>query len=86
MRDTRNYRLLGVALTLLAGGSLLGLPSCEGVLTTINPCATVFEFCDGNDIDLLFADIPDYDLDPTCAIPFLPGCSAGNIYPPYTKP
>ncbi len=76
-------RRLAILMASAASGGivLLSLPSCEAVLTTVNPCATVFEFCDANDIELLFADVPDFDLDPTCTIPFLAGCSAGNIFP-----
>jgi hypothetical protein len=59
------------------------LPSCEGILTTFNPCGTVFGFCSEADLDLLFADIPDFDLDPTCTIPFATGgdCAGGPILP-----
>ena len=46
------------------------LPSCETALTTVNPCGSVFGFCDPQDLDLLFADVPDYDLDPSCTIPY----------------
>jgi hypothetical protein len=55
------------------------LPSCEGLLTTFNPCGNILAFCSEEDIDLLFADIPDFDLDPTCTIPF--GCGNGPILP-----
>lgn len=72
---------MGVACALAGGTTFISLPSCEAILTTVNPCATVFAFCDANDIDLLFADIPDFDLDPTCTIPLLQGCSEGNIFP-----
>ncbi|RJP33903.1 MAG: hypothetical protein C4547_11615 [Phycisphaerales bacterium] len=76
------HRLAAICTVALSGGTLfLSLPSCETTLKTLNPCATVFEFCDANDIELIFADIPDYDLDPTCTIPFLTGCSSGNVIP-----
>lgn len=45
------------------------LPSCRGALTTVNPCGTVFAFCEQSDIDLIFSDIPNWDLDPTCTLP-----------------
>lgn len=55
----------------LGGGTAFGiLPSCETVLTTVNPCGTVFAFCDPYEIEQLFADIPDFEADPTCVIPF----------------
>lgn len=59
------------------------LPSCETLLTTINPCGNILGFCTEEDIDLLFADVPDYDLDPTCTIPFATGggCAGGAILP-----
>ncbi|KAB2940353.1 MAG: hypothetical protein KJ057_03250 [Phycisphaerae bacterium] len=73
---------------MVAGGStvLAWSPSCEGLLTRFNPCSTVLGFCDANDIDLLFTDIPNYELDPTCTIPYLEGCSAGNIFPNDNRP
>lgn len=59
----------------LAAGALMGstfglIPSCEGMLTTFNPCGTVLEFCQPYELDALFGDLPDYSLDPTCTIPF----------------
>ena len=55
----------------LGGGTAFGiLPSCETVLTTVNPCGTVFAFCDPFEIEQLFASIPDFEADPTCVIPF----------------
>lgn len=75
-------RIAALTAVAISGGTLfLSLPSCETTLKTLNPCATVLDFCDANDIELLFADIPDYRLDPTCTIPYLTGCSAGNIIP-----
>lgn len=44
------------------------LPSCSTALTTVNPCGTILT-CLPSDIDLIFSDIPNYDLDPTCTIP-----------------
>ena len=67
------------------GAMLYGsfLPSCESLLTTFNPCGTLLGFCAEEDIDLLFATIPDFDLDPTCTIPFATGngCAGGPILP-----
>ncbi len=45
------------------------LPSCEGVLTTLNPGGTILGAVSAEDIDLLFADVPDWEYDPTCSIP-----------------
>lgn len=68
----RIRRGLAKSLTVAVGGTLFIplLPSCETALTILNPCGSVFGFCDPRDIDLIFADIPDFDLDPTCTIPF----------------
>lgn len=67
---------------LLSTGAMLFqfgfLPSCRGLLTTLNPCGTILGFCSQEDIDFFFADIPDPDLDPTCTIPFR--CN-GPIFP-----
>ena len=55
------------------------LSSCEDILTTFNPCGNIFGFCTEEDIDLLFATIPDYGLDPTCTIPY--ACGTGPLVP-----
>jgi hypothetical protein len=62
----------------------LGVPSCEGLLTTFNPCGTIFGFCQPVDIDRLFADTTDFDRDPTCTVTLgglagLPGCDGVDI-------
>jgi len=67
------------------------IPSCETIATTVNPCGTVLGFCNQEDVDLLFADIPDYELDPTCTIPFYGldpdnagtagGCANTDVFP-----
>ena len=69
--DWKKHRVL-VGLAVLTGctfGSGL-LPSCETALTTVNPCGSIFGFCEPTDMDLLFADVPDFELDPTCTIPY----------------
>ena len=53
-----------------AGAAVFGIPSCQGMLTTFNPCGTVFDFCEPYEIDALFADTSDYTLDPTCSIAY----------------
>ena len=68
------------------------IPSCQGALTTVNPCGSVFAFCEPSDIDLIFSDIPNYELDPTCTLPGFgfgapdtdvptAGCSNQPVYP-----
>ena len=67
-----------VALAIMSAGSLfISIPSCEGVLTTFNPCGTIFAFCEPYEMDALFADIPDFALDPTCAVPYY-GIATGD--------
>jgi hypothetical protein len=64
-------RIIAVVAVVACGGSLMGLlPSCETTLTTFNPCGSIFAFCQPYQVDALFADVPQYDLDPTCSIPF----------------
>ncbi|HUU86084.1 MAG TPA: hypothetical protein VM243_21510 [Phycisphaerae bacterium] len=67
---SRRSRLLIVMAVFACGQVLALLPSCETVLTTANPCGSIFGFCDPIDVDLMFADIPDYSLDPSCSIPY----------------
>ena len=66
----RSPRLTIALAVLLCGQVMALLPSCETVATTVNPCGTIFGFCDPIDVDLMFADIPDFDLDPSCTIPY----------------
>jgi hypothetical protein len=66
----RGMRRALVGCAILAMGTAFQLPSCQGVLTTFNPCGTVFGFCTAEELDALFAPIPDFSLDPTCSIPF----------------
>lgn len=76
-------RRLFVAGALLSAGVFQCglLPSCEGVLTTLNPGGTILGSVSAEDIDLLFTDVPDWEYDPTCTIPgfgFDPG-AAGAV-------
>jgi hypothetical protein len=65
----RSWLLLSTA-ALVCGQVLALLPSCETALTTLNPCGSIFGFCEPTDIDLMFAEVPDFDLDPSCTIPY----------------
>ena len=59
------------------------LPSCDSLLRVVNPCSFL-AFCQEQDIDLLTAgSLPDFELDPTCTIPFAtgPGCAGVPILP-----
>jgi hypothetical protein len=48
---------------------LLGGGTCEWLATRFDPCGTVFANCAPGSFRLAFADVPDYDIDPTCTIP-----------------
>lgn len=69
-RSSINKRRIFIAAGMLIGANLAIFPSCETVATTVNPCGTIFGFCDPTDVDLFFADVPDYALDPSCSIPY----------------
>ena len=70
-RKTKGRTFISLAVLLTGSLAVSGLlPSCETALTTFNPCGSIFGFCEPQDIDLMFADIPDYDLDPSCTIPY----------------
>ena len=87
----RPLRLLVSVAVLTTGTTFLSIPSCEGLLTTVNPCGTIFSFCQPHEIDALFADVPDFSLDPTCSIPFFgvdnpsdaggTGCATIEVFP-----
>lgn len=90
-RLRRGYQRAFVGLAVLsAGTAFLNIPSCQGVLTTFNPCGTVFAFCTAEELDAFFGDFPDWSLDPTCSIPYFGldpanngvagGCSTVNVY------
>ena len=87
MTKSTRIKRWGVMSAVLSGSTMfqLGfLPSCETLATVFNPCGTILGFCEQADLDLLFADgIPDYELDPTCTIPFGTGggCAGGPIFP-----
>ncbi len=58
------------ALSMILTGTAFQIPSCSSFLTVFNPCGTVFAFCNAREIDALFGDVPDFNLDPSCTIPF----------------
>jgi len=80
---SKTQRLM-VALAALTGCIFASgfLPSCETTLTTVNPCGSIFGFCDPIDVELLFADLPDFGRDPSCTIPYFgvnnPGGAGGG--------
>lgn len=82
-RKRRGLRA-GVATLFLGCVFQLGwIPSCEGILTTVELCGTVLGNCQPGTFDLLFADIPDYDVDPTCTIPG--GCGNDPFVDPFVN-
>ncbi len=83
----RRYRILRKALmgatAVLAGGTVLQ-SGCASLAMSVTPCGTVFTFCEPFDqaIQLFqFFDIPDWETDPSCVIPF--GCGDGGLFPPF---
>lgn len=76
-----------VVVSLAMGATVLQLgflPSCRGILTVFNPCGTIFGFCQEEDLDLILSDrLPNFDLDPTCTIPFAQGnsCAGAPVFP-----
>ena len=83
-------RLLVTVAVSVGSGVVFGfLPSCETTLTTLNTCGSIFAFCEPYQVDQIFADIPDYSLDPTCTIPFYgldPNNDAGDCSTTETFP
>ena len=77
LSGTMKKRLFAVA-AVVVGCNLALFPSCETVATTVNPCGSIFGFCDPTDVDRLFADIPDWDLDPSCSVPYY-GLDGGGV-------
>jgi len=57
-----------ILLALVTGGTVLQLDCVTKVVKNVNPCGTVLN-CDPVEYDLLFADYPDYGIDPTCTVP-----------------
>ena len=83
MRHRINRAIAGFAV--LSSATLFGvIPSCETLLTTFNPCGSVFGFCNPVDIDRIFLDIGSEEAqlrDPSCTVPLFgvafPGSSGG---------
>ena len=86
MSSSRKGSWRRVVVSLALGGSVLQLgflPDCTSLLRVFNPCGSILGFCEPEDLDLMLADgIPDFDLDPTCTIPFATGgnCAGGPIW------
>lgn len=72
----RVRRALLACMVFTCGSTFLWMPSCKGILTTFDPCGTILGNCEPGTFDLLFADVPDYDVDPTCTIPG--GCTGDD--------
>ena len=77
-----------IGLALLLAGTAFQIPSCQSLLTTVNPCGTIFSFCEPYELDALLGDVPDWELDPTCTVPYYgmygdsPGtCGTDMVYP-----
>ena len=63
-------RVLGLAIVIVA--SCLYQGACLSALYGVNPCGTILANCDPTEYEQLFGDYyePDYNVDPTCTIPF----------------
>ena len=80
------WRKVGLKLALTAGlvtGGTLYAGGCyQDLLVSVNPCGTVFAFCTPGDwlraIDPVI-EYPDYELDPSCTMPFRCGDYPGAI-------
>ena len=66
----RTTRALVALATISVGCTFISIPSCKGLLTTFNPGDTIFSSFSATDINGLWADVPDWELDPTCTIPY----------------
>jgi len=81
MRHKTVKRVLLAALV-LTSGSLFASSCLETFLMAFNPCGTIFAFCTEQDwlriIDPVIT-APNYDVDPSCTIPF-------RCDPPYPPP
>ena len=49
--------------------ALINSTQCEWMLDRFDPCGTILGNCEPGSLQLQFADVPDYDFDPTCTIP-----------------
>ena len=49
--------------------ALVNSTQCEWMLERFDPCGTILANCEPGSLQLQFADVPDYDYDPTCTIP-----------------
>jgi hypothetical protein len=62
------------ASAVMLAGATFGFASCgssaRGVLLTLNPCGTVFDWCEPTDLQVLLSDVPEWGLDPTCSVPY----------------
>ena len=68
-KGTVARRILLSTVIVASGASAFQLPSCEGITSFVDPCGTILGNCAPGSFDLLFADVPDYSVDPTCTIP-----------------
>jgi hypothetical protein len=78
IRVSERKKFMAGAIAVLSAGSVAAIfPSCETIATSLNPCGSVFGFCEPNDVVRMFGSIPDYDIDPTCTLPLF-GVESGN--------
>jgi len=88
MNRKKLVKKLSLATAVMLGGGTLLQGACSNTLLTLgaSTCGTVFAFCTPGDAALMlfrFFEIPDFDTDPTCTIPFACGPDPDdNLFPP----
>ncbi len=76
MRRTLVKRIQAAGLLLATASvpfQLLPVGGCRELTEFLNPCGSVFAFCEAEDLDFLNRTIPDFQDDPSCTIPFACG-------------
>lgn len=84
MRRHRLLRKALVGVAAMSAGGFLMANGCANALLSITPCGTVFTFCtpaDQANLIFPFLDLPDFNVDPSCTIPY--GCGDGGLFPPF---
>ncbi len=72
-----HFKKIILTASILATSTIFG---CIISLSSVNLCGTVFTFCSPADqlnIFYPYLEVPDYNVDPTCTIPY--GCDNGFI-------
>jgi len=68
--------------------ALISSTQCEWMFERFDPCGTILGNCEPGSFQLQFADVPDFDFDPTCTIPgqCVEGAEEGTVFQsPYSE-